>query len=320
MNLFPVAAAIAVLVLVVWGFSGLMRMAQPKIEEDVNPMPMIGRQPEFFSTIRPEQMNTAEVDVVDDPTKASEYFANSLFIGDTWMARLMDQRVNEAQVKEYLEKALFLTNDSYSWDALRGEFNNGALTLNLYGEYVSLLGAVQKTGAQKVFIQLGRMDLLMQETDTAVSFAEQALSALRGANPDTQIIVFTMTPNSEESNASPINKKIARYNAGLREVCAKDKGIRLIDAAALFPEEGLTAEYCADPEGAGTKLNAAGYLLVVNDLVDEITTPQMTMPTQSQPTPTAAPTVAPPEPENTSVPQPAPGGNAPAAGRTQVTN
>ena len=317
-NLFPVAAAVAVLVLVCWGFAGLMGATQPQTDEEEPPMPMIGRQPEFFSTIRPETMGDAEVDVIDDPVKASEYFENTLFVGDNWMHRLMNQRVDDPQVAEYLEKAMFLTNDYYSWDNVRQEFSGGELTLNLYGERVSLVTAVQKTGAKKVFLQLGRMDLIMEETNTALSFVRESLESLHEALPNTEIVVFTMTPHYTESNAAPINAKIAKYNAGVREICTLRDGVRLIDIAKLFPEEGLTAEFCADPEGAGTKLNAAGYLRVVNHFVDTITSLKKPI-SSSASAATPAPTAAPTQPETTPAPQTAPVTNAPAAGRVPKT-
>jgi len=318
-NLFPVAVAVAMLVLICWGFSGLMRMTQPSTGEEEPPMPMIGRQPEFFSTIRPETMNGAEVDVVDDPVQVSEYFANTLFVGDNWMHRLMNQRLDDAQVAEYLEKAMFLTNDYYSWDNVRQEFSGGELTLNLYGERVSLVTAAQKTGAKKVFIQLGRMDLIMEETDTALNFVRQSLTALHEALPNTEIVVFTMTPHYSESSTPPINAKIAKYNAGVKAMCTKESGITCIDLAALFPDDGLTEEFCADAEGAGTKLNAAGYLRVVNKLVDTVTSSKRPL-TTPVPAATPAPTAAPTQPETTPPPQTAPTTNAPAAGRTPRTS
>ena len=242
-------------------------------------------EPEFFSTVRPESM-TVEIDAADDPTKAAAYFADSLFVGDTQMEYIQNAKLTHERAGEFLSEALFLTAKTYSWQALADEFNGGALTFNLYGDYVTLADALGKTNAKKVFLQIGRTDLAAGDVSAAMQTAQSALLKLRQACPQTEIIMLSLTPNTAASTVVPGNNTVRFFNEGMYSFCVEN-GIRYADAAAAFSADGLPEEYCADPQADGIHLNTEGTLLWIEALLESLSAPQST------PAPTAAPTTAP---------------------------
>ena len=240
-------------------------------------------QPEFFSTIKPESLNTAEIDTADDLTKAATYFESSLFIGGSQMQYIQNAKLSNERIGTILGQALFMTETNYTWQAMANEFGGGALTFNLYGDYVSVTGAIEKAGAEKVFLQLGRADLAAGDVSTALTNARAALLSLKTAT-QAEIVVLSLTPNTAESTAVPDNSTLQSFNSGLQQICS-EIGITFADTGAIFAAFELPAEYCADAEG--TCLNTEGSLLWVNELLEILSTPQST-PT---PAPTEVPTV-----------------------------
>ena len=241
-------------------------------------------QPEFFSTVRPESM-TVEIDAADDPAKAAAYFADSLFVGDTQMEYIQNAKLTHERAGEFLSEALFLTAKTYSWQALADEFNGGALTFNLYGEYVTLASALEKTNVQKAFLQIGRTDLAAGDVSVALQTAQSALLKLKQACPQTEIIVLSLTPNTAASTVVPGNNTIRFFNEGMYSFCLEN-GIRYADTAAAVSADGLPEEYCADPQADGIHLNSEGTMLWIEALLESLSAPQST------PAPTAAPTEA----------------------------
>ena len=235
----------------------------------------LANEPEFFSTIRPEAMTDGEVDLTDDLSSASAYFENSLFVGDSRMEYIQDAKLVQERIGTVLSRALFLTADTYSWKSLGDEFSGGALTFNLYGDYVTLQGALEKTGAKKLFIQIGREDLAGGDITSAIDNAQNALVKLKAACPQTEIIVLPLTPNTADSVEVPSNNTIEFYNEELYSLCL-DRGIRYLDTTTAFPMDVLPAEYCADAGDTGSHLNVEGSLLWVNALLEKISEPQST--------------------------------------------
>ena len=170
----------------------------------------------------------------------------------------------------------------------------------------------------------------MELPDAAAQLAEDALLKLKKACPDTKIIVLTMAPHTEGSSDYPTNKAIAAFNEHLRAFCATDRSIRLADAAAAFPAEGLPEKYCADPEETGRKLNGEGSMVQVMALLEALNVTNTAAPAPSEapeaeatPAPTAEPTEA-PAAETTPTPQPtekpSAGTTGQAAGREMLNN
>lgn len=281
-NLFPAVAAVVLLVVIIIVFNAITGDRQG---EDDGQGVFLSGQPEFFSTIRPEKLNSAEIDTIDDPAKAASYFENSLFVGDAQMTYIQNAKLENAQIGSILEKALFLTADGYTWASMAGEFSGGALTFNLYGDYVSMTGAIEKSGAKKVFLQLGRVDLAAGDTSAALSAAQTALRSLKQAAPQTEIIVLPLTPNTAESTAVPDNTAIALFNSGMRDFCSEE-GILFADMSEVFPTDGLQAEYCANVEDQGDVLNAEGCLALVTELLEIVSSQQTVMP-ENTPVPIA---------------------------------
>ena len=248
-------------------------------------------QPEFFSTVGPESLTNVEVDVVDDPVKVSAFFENSLFVGDTQMEYIQHAKITNERVGTFLSKALFLTAKEYSWQALENEFSGGALTFNLYGDYVTLADALKKTNVRKVFLQIGRTDLSQGDVAGALQHAENAILRLRQACPQTELIVLALTPNTSESAVVPGNNTLRFFNDGLRDFCVQS-GVRYADTAAAFPLDALPTEYCADAQADGVYLNADGALLWIEALLESLSVPQST------PAPTTAPTPEAEMPQN----------------------
>lgn len=276
-------AAAAVLLVIVVFFNAVMGDKSAADGETDQQSIFLSNQPEFFSTIRPESLNTAEIDTADDLAKAASYFENSLFVGDRQMEYIHNSTLENERAGAILSGALFMTAEGYTWKAMAEEFSGGALTFNLYGDYVSMTGAIEKVGAETVFLQLGRADLAAGDISTALYNAQVALLSLKQAAPQTEIIVLALTPNTAESTAVPDNSTIQAFNNGMHDFCG-EAGIVFADTASVFSSDGLPTEYCADPDGEGIYLNTEGGLVWVNALLDIVSAPRST------PAPTAMPT------------------------------
>lgn len=233
---------------------------------------LMSGQPEFFSTVKPEKLHNAEADVADDPEKAAEYFEKSLFIGDGQMVRVQNAKLQNEKISKILQYALFMTADKCTWQAMAEEFTGGPLTFNLYGDFVTLVEAIEKSGSEKVFIQIGREDLALGEAETAVDHARAALRSLKQASPETEIVVLALAPNTASSEVFPNNEKIHLFNTGLETVCL-EYGFRFVGNEPVFPQNVLPDEYCLNPEGSGEDLNASGVLVWVTELAEAVSNP-----------------------------------------------
>ena len=272
------AALLIVLLVVINPFAGKNKAEQNGEEQGIS----LSGQPEFFSTVRPEKLHDAEADVADDTAKAATYFEKSLFVGDAQMMRIQNAKLQNEKISEILQYALFMTADTCTWQAMAAEFSGGPLTFNLYGDFVTLAEAIEKSGSQKVYIQIGREDLALGEAETAVDHARIALRSLKQAAPNTEIIVLALTPNTATSEVFPNNEKILLFNTGLESVCL-EYGFRFVKSETAFPDGVLPDQYCLNPEGSGEDLNTEGALLWVTGIAESVSEPQ------SFAQPTAAP-------------------------------
>ncbi len=274
---------LVVLLVVISPFGGKKTAEQDEAGVSV----FMSGQPEFFSTIKPEKLQDAEADVADDAAKAATYFEKSLFVGDSQMVRIQNAKLQHGKISEILQYALFMTVDTCTWQAMSEEFTGGPLTFNLYGDFVTLVEAIEKSGSEKVFIQIGREDLALGEAETAVDHARSALRSLKQASPETEIIVLALTPNTASSEVFPNNEKIHLFNTGLETVCL-EYGFRFVKSETAFPQGVLPDEYCLNPEGSGEDLNTDGVLIWVTELAEAISNPIISAQPTAAPVPDGA--------------------------------
>jgi len=235
-------------------------------------------QPEFFSTIRPdggEASGTSDTgdDAAASAAPASE-FDGALFVGDSLTAQLADYVQEGAGSSTILHDAVFLTSDDYAWGDVVDELDGGEGSLYLSAEEgtsaVTLSEAVQQTGARKLYIQLGKEDLIYNDVSTVMDRAKTVLSALKSAFPSLEITVQSVTPMLEWIDYEGLSSStIAEYNAEMKAYCASN-GFGFADVAAFFTDGYLPEEYCADPGQLCIHLNDAGCALWTSYLLGEI--------------------------------------------------
>lgn len=235
-------------------------------------------QPEFFSTIRPDGESSGTVSDTsgdaaagDEPSSA---FDGALFVGDSLTTQLADYVQEGAGSSTILHDAVFLTSDDYAWGDVVDELDGGEGSLYLSAEAdaaITLSEAIQQTGARKLYIQLGKEDLIYNDVSTAADRAKTVLSALKSAFPSLEITVQSVTPMLEWIDYEGLSSStIAEYNAEMKAYCASN-GFGFADMAAFFTDGYLPEEYCADPELRCIHLNDAGCALWTSYLLGEIT-------------------------------------------------
>lgn len=270
-----ITLAFALLVLVVLGAIRTLRSAV--LDGDSALAQETESLPEFFSTVRPESIDLPEDGAVSEPVSP---FDGALFVGDSLTAQLADYVEQGAGGGTELSSAVFLTADSYSWSAAAGEQSGGDGMLTLDNQTVTLYAAILRTGAKKLYIQLGKEDLINSDVNTVVSNAQSVLSSLSASYPSLEITVQSVTPMLQWIDYYGLSSDtIASYNAAMKSYCAAE-GFGFADVAAFFTEGYLPAEYCADPGGLCIHLNDDGCALWTSYLLGE---------TGPEPTPTPEP-------------------------------
>lgn len=270
-NLLP-AVAVCVMLIVVFA---VYRAVSNDGGSGVSDMLFSG-QPEFFSTIKPEKLNSAQSDLDED----AEFFSGGLIVGGADVRGIQNAMLENSELDKLLGKALFMTSDSYTWKSMKDEFSGGALTFNLYGEYVSLVSAIEKTSAKTVFLQMGREELAQESNADALIDAQTALLCLQQACPDVKIVLLAITPNRADSEVVPDNAAIQSFNGGMRAFCA-NSGITFADTSSVFPAEGISEGYCVSESGSGAELSADGYLAMLTTVVDNTVLPITSAPSQT---------------------------------------
>lgn len=260
---------------------GILNAAKPAVSaEGETPAPEAQTDPEFFSTVKPAPADTSGSDTIDGVTMPKSVFDGALFVGDSLTEQLADYVEQGAGASTILSDAVFLTADSYSWADAVNEIGGGEGTLTLEEQTVTLSTAILKTGARKLYIQLGKEDLIYNEVSTVTENAKQVLSALKLSYPSMEITVQAVTPMLEWIDYMGLSSgTIAEYNAAMKSYCAAE-GFGFADIAAFFPEGYLPAEYCADPGQLCIHLNDAGCAIWTSYLLGEL---------QPEPTPTPEP-------------------------------
>lgn len=237
-------------------------------------------QPEFFSTIRPDagEADGSTASGAEDGAAASaaptSEFDGALFVGDSLTAQLETYVEEGAGSETILHDAIFLTSDNYSWGDAVDELDGGEGSLYLSdaedASAVTLSAAIEQTGARKLYIQLGKEDLIYNDVATVTERAKTVLSALKSAYPSLEITVQSVTPMLEWIDYEGLSSTtIAEYNAEMKTYCAANN-MGFADVAAFFTDGYLPAEYCADPGQLCIHLNDAGCALWTSYLLGEI--------------------------------------------------
>lgn len=282
-NWFRVVVVTLGLVLVAVVVFGIVRAAKPQVSgEDGGESSAAESQPEFFSTIRPDAGAASDGQSEESGAVQTSAFDGALFVGDSLTTQLKDYVEEGPGKSTALSDAQFLTASSYSWEDAAEELNGGDGSLYIGEQVVTLQKAIEETGARKLYIQLGKEDLIYNDVYTVTETAKTVLSALKTANPSLSITVQSVTPMLEWIDYQGLSStSIAEYNTVMKTYCAS-AGMEFADVAAFFTDGYLPAEYCADPGQLCIHLNDMGCALWTSYLLGEIS-----------PQPTAAPTAEP---------------------------
>ncbi len=243
LNLIPFFTALLIL-FAVGGVAALLQAYSTAERADgYGAAGRIVEEPEYFTTMRPVATANPSLGA---GVRTPEEFEDSLVVGDELTAQLEDyvERTGHA-----LSNAVFLTCSGYSWVDVNDEPSGGPLSLILDNRQVSLIEAILRTGAKKLYIQLGMHDIREWDEYYAKDFAQIVLSSILTSQPDLQIIVMPITPligTIEYDGLS--NTSIATYNLYLRAFCDGNPNCTYLDLDQLCPDGSLPMEYCADPE------------------------------------------------------------------------
>lgn len=203
----------------------------------------IVEEPEFFSTMRPVATANPSLSA---GVRTPEEFEDTLVVGDDLTRQLEDyvQRTGHA-----FANAHFLTASGYSWLDIYNEPTGGPLNLVLDNRAVSLIEALLRTGAKKLYIQLGVSDIREMDEYYAKDYAQMVLSAILTSQPELEIVVMPITPLIGAIEYDGLsNTSIATFNLYLRAFCEGNPSCTYLDLDQLCPDGSLPMEYCADPE------------------------------------------------------------------------
>lgn len=169
----------------------------------------------------------------------ASFFDDAVFVGDSISVSLSQQH-NGA-----LGNAQFLAKGGYSiYSAITDSMSipyNGR-------QYVNIEEAIAATGAKKVFIMLGINDLGIFGVDATLEHYRILLEMIRGACPDVQIYLQSVTPIWTGSAKRTLNNSsIQIFNFVLRFL-AEEYGYGFIDIAPYLLDYtgGLAAAYSSD--------------------------------------------------------------------------
>ena len=189
-----------------------------------------------LSTIRPDageadgSTASGAEDGADARRRADLEFDGALFVGDSLTAQLETYVEEGAGSETILHDAVFLTSDNYSWGDAVDELDGGEGSLYLSdaedASAVTLSAAIEQTGARKLYIQLGKEDLIYNDVATVTERAKTVLSALKSAYPSLEITVQSVTPMLEWIDYEGLSSTtIAEYNAEMKTYCAEQHGL-----------------------------------------------------------------------------------------------
>lgn len=234
---------------------------------------VVNSQPEFFATIRPDSTDTSGVSQGETDEKEPQYtseFDGVLFVGDSLTQQLQSYIEDGDGSTTILKDADFLTTSDYSWSALANEFSGGSGSLTLDGKTVTLVQAIEQLKARKVYIQLGKEDLIYYQEEIDLENMKTALKKLREACPKVEIVVQSVTPLTLWSYYADLdNSTVELLNTEMKKFCTENKGFKFLDVASLFKDGYLPEEYCADPDELCIHMNMAGCALWADYILND---------------------------------------------------
>lgn len=281
-NWFRVVVITAALVLVFIAALGIVNAVRVTVDAPNEILPD-STQPEFFSTIRPESVDESTADAEDEPTEPvyNSEFDGVLFVGDSLTAKLQAYAEEDEGFYTILGDADFLTDSDYSWQALAKEFEGGDASLELYGQPVTLVEAIGQLGSRKVYIQLGKEDLVYYQPEIDLPNMQNALTKLHEACPGVEIVVQSVTPLMKWCYKADLdNGTVETLNGELKAFCSSHEGFTYLDIAAeLCPEGILPEEYCADPGDLAMHMNTEGCAAWTAYLIGTVAPEEVPTPT-----------------------------------------
>lgn len=272
-NWFRVVVITIALVLVAVAAFGIVNAVKVTVASQ-SEVPQESTQPEFFSTIRPESIDLEaqeEKEEVTEPVYTSE-FDGVLFVGDSLTAKLQAYAEQGDGFYTILGDADFLTDSDYSWQALAKEFSDGEASLELYGQPITLVDAIKQLGTRKVYIQLGKEDLVYYQSEIDLPNMRDALTKLHEACPEVEIIVQAVTPLMQWCYKADLdNGTVETLNTEMKAFCAANDEFEFLDIASeLCPDGILPEEYCADPDNLAMHMNTDGCAAWTNYLIGTV--------------------------------------------------
>lgn len=222
---------------------------------------------ELESELAPElepkpESKSEEINIPLDPFVTTndlydEFFANSIFVGDSVMEGFAQyirlQRNNGVTV---LSNAKFLTSTmGIKVSDITGDNKSNKRSYVYKGEEQALEIIIKNMGVKRVFIMLGMNDLAVGlSTDVTIERYRKMILIIKEANPELDVVVLTTTPKtatkwlpnyiSNKEFGSPLLNEFADK---LKTMCEED-GIKVIDInSAVRGENGhLPDKYSRD--------------------------------------------------------------------------
>lgn len=169
----------------------------------------------------------------------ASFFDDAVFVGDSISLKLSYDTSGK------LGNAQFLVQGNYGV----GNAIYDVLPTTYRGQtYENLEDAIAATGAKKLFIMLGMNDIGLYGIDTTIENWGTLIELIRGACPDIEIYIQSMTPVWTGGEVGGLNNpNVNEYNAKLR-VFAAENGCGFIDVAPYMRDAtgGLATDYCSD--------------------------------------------------------------------------
>lgn len=202
------------------------------------------------TVILPEENRSPDVSyyVAESAAVPASFFDDAVFVGDSVSLKLMYYNIAVPD----LGNATFLASGSLGvanamWDIDRSD----AVHPSLYGETVTVVDGVARSGAEKLYLMLGVNDLGLYGVEQTAESFKLLMADILAASPDLTVYIQSVTP-LYANYGSLTNEKINDYNALIAEYC-REEGWYFVDVASVMRDDSgrLRYEYCSDPDGMG---------------------------------------------------------------------
>lgn len=164
-----------------------------------------------------------------------EYFRDLVFVGDSNIKNTYESGLLYKKAAWYLP---CITSSSYFTDKL-----------NVNGEQMLLLDAVNKYKPKVMVLNLGVFSTTWIDFDTFISKSNELLDKIKEISPDTKIILSSLYPVASENNINKFSQSsINKYNYYILEMASKHN-IKYLDVQTILKGEdgyGLRNYYLSD--------------------------------------------------------------------------